>query len=132
MDLNKHIALFNSNSFYPVKNNGFIRCEVASSSLCLEIPDSWMVEEESAKLQELNVKGPFGEKLGVIFGLNTASEESFLKEYVEQKNIEFEQVEEIELVSIVGPEQVPFRKNTYRVLWNIKAYGRTAALESYI
>ena len=25
-----------------------------------------------------------------------------------------------------------FRKNTYRVVWNIKAYGRTAALENHI
>ena len=132
MALNQHISLFRSNSFYPAVNNSFKLCEVASSSLSLEIPETWKVEEESAKLQELNAKGPFGEKLNVIFGLNTESEENFLKEYVAQKNIEFEQDNEIELVSIVGPELVPIRKNTYRVVWNIKAYGRTAVLENYI
>lgn len=132
MAINQHIALFNSNSFYPLKNNAFIRCEVASSSLSLEIPDSWRVEEESAKLQELNAVGPFGEKINVIFGLNTASEESFLKEYVEQKNIEFEQVEGIKLVSIVGPELVSFKRNTYHVVWNVKSYGGVAALDTYI
>ena len=130
--LNQHISLFRSNSFYPANNNSFKRCEVASSSLSLEIPETWKVEEESAKLQELNAKGPFGEKLNVIFGLNTDTEENFLKEYAAQKNMEFEQDNEIELVSIVGPELVPIRKNTYRIVWNIKAYGRTAVLENYI
>ena len=130
--VNQHISLFRSDSFYPVKTNSFKRCEVASSSLSLEIPDTWILEEESAKLQELNAKGPFGEKLNVVFGLNTDSENVFLKEYIEQKNREFEQENEIELVSIVGPEPVTIRKNTYRVIWNIKAYGRTAALENHI
>jgi rhomboid protease GluP len=129
---NQHISLFRSNSFYPEKTKGFKRCEVASSTLSLEIPETWTLDESSAKLQELNAKGPFGEKLNVIFGLNTESEEAFIKEYVEQKNREFEQENEIELVSIIGPEPVSFRNNTYRVVWNIKAYGRTAALENHI
>ena len=130
--LNQHIAMLKSNNIYPANNNEYKLCEVASSSLRLEIPQSWKVDESSAKLQELDTRGPFGEKLNIVFGLNTDSEETFLKEFVEQKNREFEQESDLELVSIVGPEAVSFKEKTYKITWHIKAYGRTASLENHI
>ena len=129
--LQQHISLFNSNSFYPLSVKEFQACDVASSSMKLEIPTTWKVED-STKPFDLTIKGPFGEKLTIGVRPNSLAPESYLKEYVEQNNIELEKENELELISIIGPEPVSIRDNTYRVIWNLNAYGRKASLENFL
>ena len=129
--LQQHISLFKSNSFYPLSVKEYQSCDVASSSIKLEIPTTWKVED-SIKPYDLTIKGPFGEKLTIGVRPNSLAPESYLKEYVEQNNIELEKENELELVSIIGPEPVSIKDNTYRVIWNLNAYGRKASLENHL
>lgn len=127
-----HILGFNEKTFYPLKNIEYQLCDVASTSFRLEYPTSWTIEENSAKLQGIGLKGPFNEKLLVAVCLNTDSEKDFMKMYIDQRMNEYEKEDNFDLKSVTDPIKVEVRENTYKIIWNLKVYGNTVTWVDHI
>lgn len=122
--------------FYPdtIKVGPYKFCNVEPCCFGFEIPEGWSISEGAdVQKQYINVNGPLREKLNIIVGANTDTHKDCLEKYISQRTNEYENEPDLELESLNGPDLVNIRNNsTYKLVWNITAYGRPLALEEYV
>lgn len=122
-----------STGHYPRKVSNYREVGNASQTFVLEVPSSWQVDPAADTLQNLDLTGPFKERLSVLIGLNEESSEEVLKDYVAQRTLEIEKSGDIILKSRRGPELIDgLRKNTYRVRWLLTASGGPLSVVDYL
>ena len=129
-----HINGFKKDEFYPIneKNYKEYDIKVSSAVFSLQYPSSWKIKENQNEFQGVNFKGPFSEELNIVVGSNPDSKEVFLKNYMKDRSLEFNKEREIDLSSVTDPVEVSYRDNTYKIVWDIKAYGKNIIFEDYI
>ena len=130
--LYQHITLFNSESFYPKNIKDYQYCSIPVTTFSVDIPVSWNVNDKKSSLQEMSITGPLGEDLVLVCGLNNQSQEDFLKEYIEQRSKHIDWEDNVSLVSTDGPRKLLSRKDTFKILFNIKVNDIQVCLEDIV
>ena len=129
-----HINGFNNKEFYPLNASNFKEYEldIASITFSLDYPSLWETKDNFNSIQGVNFKGPFNEELDVVVSSNSETKDVFLRNYMKDRSMEFSKEREIESSSVTEPTEVSFRKDAYKIVWDIKAYGKNIIFEDYI
>ena len=127
-----HINGFVSNNFYPSNVGSYEETNVASITFKLEIPSTWSVEKVSQTYNGITLTGPFNERITAFANINSDTEQEVIKLLMDQTNKEIGQESDFELQSVIGPEKVAFRENTYKLLWKLKIKDTDCTFVDYV
>lgn len=119
--------------FYPNSFGELVTMSNAPETIKLDLPDSWVMDQEQANLQSLAATGPFRESVNVIISFNNAPVEQVMEEYVLERTLEIEKTAEINLITCQGPTAYPLKsEHTYRVAWLLDTSGGSLSVVDYV
>ena len=114
------------NSFYrlayPKSLRHFEICDSDKLGFRTELPKEWKIDSEELSLNCLNAVGCFGEKIRVALWNREANPVEYLSEYIVERTNAFERENNVELISVVGPNKVDGTNNQYRTKWIFKYF----------
>ena len=121
-----------NNAFYPAKIKDFQVCESPNKLFSVEMPQKWIRKDlKKDNSEEISFDGCVNEYITCTAAAYSGNQLDIIKEIINEKTRSFESIDNVELVSVNGPNICSFRDSTYSVKWLLKNSGYKFTIEDF-